>query len=101
MIILRYILIKTLVKSPSTHKHLRMVLGTKLDFSLHLKKVQSKLNKTRYFLRKLQNTLPKTLLITVFKPFIKLHLDMKTKFMIEHITLFFIKISNQFNSVLH
>ena len=52
-----------------------MVLDTKLDFSLHLKNVQNKVNKTIGFLRKLQDTLPRTSLITIFKSFIRPHLD--------------------------
>ena len=58
---------KNLVKSSSTHKHLGMVLDTRLDFNLHLKNVQNKVNKTIGLLRKLQNTLPRTSLITIFK----------------------------------
>ena len=64
-----------LVKSSSTHKHLGMILDTKLDFSLHLKNVQNKVNKTIGLLRKLQDTLPRTSLITIFKSFIRPHLD--------------------------
>ena len=37
---------QNLVKSSSNHKHLRMVLDTKLDFSLHLKNIQNKVDKT-------------------------------------------------------
>ena len=59
----------------STHKHLGMMLDTKLDFSLHLKNVQNKINKTIGFLRKLQDTLPRTSLITIFRSFIRPHLD--------------------------
>ena len=51
-----------------------MILDTKLDFSLHLKNVQNKVNKTK-LLRKLQDTLPSTSLITIFKSFIRPHLD--------------------------
>ena len=40
-----------------------MILETKLDFRLHLKSVQNKVNKTIELLRKLQNILPKTLLL--------------------------------------
>ena len=58
---------ENLVKSSSTQKHLGMILDTKLDFSLHLKNVQNKVNKTIGLLRKLQDTLPRTLLITIFK----------------------------------
>ena len=49
---------ENLVKSSSTHKHLGMILDTKLNFSLHLKNVQNKVNKTKGLLRKLQDTLP-------------------------------------------
>ena len=66
---------ENLVKSSSTQKHLGMILDTKLDFSLHLKNVQNKVNKTIGLLRKLQDTLPRTLLITIFKSFIRPHLD--------------------------
>ena len=52
---------ENLVKSSSAQKHLGMILDTKLDFSLHLKNVQNKVNKTIVLLRKLQDTLPRTL----------------------------------------
>ena len=65
---------ENLVKSPSTQKHLGMILDSKLDFSLHLKNAQNKVNKTG-LLRKLQDTLPRTSLITIFKSFIRPHLD--------------------------
>ena len=65
----------SLVKSSSTQKHLGMILHTKLDFSLHLKNVQNMVNKTIGILRNLQDTLPRTSLITVFKSFIRPHLD--------------------------
>ena len=58
---------QNLVKSSSTQKHLGMVLDTKLDFNLHPKNVQSKVNKTIGLLPKLQNTFPRTSLITIFK----------------------------------
>ena len=58
---------QNLVKLPSTHKHLGMVLDTKLDFS--------QVNKTIGLLLKFQNTLPGASLITIFKSFIKPHLD--------------------------
>ena len=66
---------QNLVKSSTTRKYLEMVLGTKLDFSLHLKNVQNKVNKTIGLLNKLQDTLPRTSLITIFKLFIRSHLD--------------------------
>ena len=61
---------QNLVKSSPTHRHLRMVFDTILDFNLHLKNVHIKINKTIDLLRKLQNTLPRTSLITILKSFI-------------------------------
>ena len=52
-----------------------MVLDTKLDFNLHLKNLQSKLNKTIWLLRKLLNILPRKSLIIIYKTFIRPHLD--------------------------
>ena len=52
-----------------------MILNTKLDFSLHLNNVQNKVNKTIGLLRRLQGALPRTSLITIFKAFIRPHLD--------------------------
>ena len=52
-----------------------MVLDTKFDFSLYLKNVQNKVNKTIVLLCKLQNTLPRTSLITISKSFMSPRLD--------------------------
>ena len=52
-----------------------MVLDIKLDFNLHLKTVENKANKIIGLLHKLQNTLPRTSLITIFKSFIRPRLD--------------------------
>ena len=48
-----------------------MVLDTRLDFNLHLKNVQNKVNKTIGLLGKPQNTLPRRSLSTIFKSFIR------------------------------
>ena len=45
-----------------------------LDFNLHLKNVQNKVNEIISLLHKLQNTLP-TSLITIFRLFIRSHFD--------------------------
>ena len=66
---------QNLVKSSSTHKHFGMILDSRLNFNLHLKNVQNKVNKAISLLRKLQNTLPRTSLITILKPIIRPHLD--------------------------
>ena len=53
---------ENLVKSSSTHKYLKMVLGTKSSFNFHLKNVQSKVKKPIG----LQNILHRASLITIF-----------------------------------
>ena len=52
-----------------------MILDSSLNFDEHLTSVQSKTNKTIGLLRKLQNTLPRQALITLYKAFIRSHLD--------------------------
>ena len=42
---------------------------------MHLKNVQNKVNKTKGPLRKLQDTSPRTSLITIFKSFIRPYID--------------------------
>ena len=58
-----------------THKHLGMFLDTKLDFQGQLKSIFNKVNKTIGLLRKLCNTLPRLSLLTIYKSFIRPHLD--------------------------
>ena len=52
-----------------------MFLDNKLNFSEHLKTIFQKTSKTIGLLRKLQTRLPRALLITIYKPFIRPHLD--------------------------
>ena len=52
-----------------------MFLDTKLDFQGHLKSIFNKVNKTIGLLRKLHNTLPRLPLLTIYKSFIRPHLD--------------------------
>ena len=52
-----------------------MVLDTILDFNLHLKNLQSKVNKTIGLLCKRQNILPRESLVTIYKSFIRPQLD--------------------------
>ena len=92
---------QNLVKSSSAHKHLGMVLDTKLDFSLHMKNVRNKVNKTTGLLRKLQDTLSRTSLIAIFKSFMRPHLDYGDTIYDRADNTSFIKTSNQFNTMLH
>ena len=52
-----------------------MILDTKLDFQEHLKDKLSKISKTIGLLRKLQKILTRAPLLTIYKSFIRPHLD--------------------------
>ena len=66
---------KNTVTQSVTQKHLEMLLDTKLDFQGHLKSILNKVNKTICLLHKLHNTLPRLPLLTIYKSFIRPHLD--------------------------
>ena len=63
------------VSQSSSQKHRGVILETKLVLNEHLKMVSLKINKTLGILRKLQNLLPRSALITIYKAFIRPHLD--------------------------
>ena len=63
------------VAQTNCQKHLGMQLDKKLNFDEHLSKVESKVNKTIGIIRKLQNVLPRPALLTIFRSFIRPHLD--------------------------
>ena len=52
-----------------------MQVDRKLNFEEHLSKVESKVNKTIGIIRKLQNVLPRSALITIYKSIMRPHLD--------------------------
>ena len=52
-----------------------MILDTKLNFQEHIEYILTKVNKTTGLLQKLQNTLPRGSLLTIFKSFVRSHLD--------------------------
>ena len=63
------------VAQTNSLKHLGIQLDKKLNFEEQLKKVESKVNKTTGIIRKLQNVLPRSALLTIYKSFIRPHLD--------------------------
>ena len=63
------------VAQTNCQKHLGMQLDKKLNFDEHLSKVESEVNKTIDIIRKLQNILPRPALLTIFRSFIRPHLD--------------------------
>ena len=52
-----------------------MILDRKLNFEEHLKNILYKVNKTIGLLRNLQNILPRGPLLTIYKSFVRPHLD--------------------------
>ena len=63
------------VSSTSVHKHLGMLLDDKLSYEQHFKSLFNKVKKTTSLLRKLQQILPRQSLNTIYKSFIRPHLD--------------------------
>ena len=59
----------------TTQNHLGMLFDVKLAFQGHVKNIYSKVNKTIGLLHKLHNTLPRLSLLTIYKSFIRPHLD--------------------------
>ena len=57
-----------------------MILDSELSYENNLQFVFSRVKKTISLLRKLQDTLPKKSLVTIYKSFIKLHLDYGGRF---------------------
>ena len=53
----------------------QMFLDSKLNFKEHIQNGVNKVSKTMGLLRKLQKMLPKPLLLTIYKSFIRPHLD--------------------------
>ena len=84
------------VSQRKSQKHLGIILDSKLTFEDHYKTILSKTNRTIGLLRKLQNLLPREALITIYKAFVRHHLDygdyITVMFCsIKHLTLHFMK----------
>ena len=63
------------VSLTSVHKHLGIVLDDKLSYEHRLKSVLNNVKKTIGLLPKFQQILPIQSLITIYKSFIRSHLD--------------------------
>ena len=61
------------VSEANSQKQLSIVLDNR--FEEHLTMILNNVNKTRGFLRKLRNTLPRPALLTIYKDFVRPHLD--------------------------
>ena len=69
------LIFNNIVTQSLTQKHLGMFLDTKLDFQEYLKSIFGKVNKTIGLLQKLHHILPRSPLLTIYKSFIRPHLD--------------------------
>ena len=58
-----------------SQKHLGLILDNKLNFNEHLKGVLDKISKTVGLIRKFQPILPRFSLLTIYKTFVRPHLD--------------------------
>ena len=65
----------SIVNVTSIHKHLGVIFDSNLSFEKHLKSVLKKISKTVALLKKFQGNLPRTSFITIYKLFIRPHLD--------------------------
>ena len=63
------------VSQASSQKHLGLTLDNRLRFDERLTNVSNTISKTIGLLRKLQNILPRPALLTIYKCFIRPHLD--------------------------
>ena len=63
------------ISQASSQKHLGLTLDNRLTFDEHLTNVPNKIKKNIGLLQKLQNILPRAALLTIYKCFIRPHLD--------------------------
>ena len=63
------------VSRSESHKHLGLVFDPKLNFDMHLKWKFSILNNGIALLRKLRHSIPRKLLLSIYKTFLRPHLD--------------------------
>ena len=72
------------VKQVPSQKHLGLILDNKLNFQEHLVNILNKVNETIGLLRKLQSILPHEPLITIYKSFVRPHLDYSNVIYYQH-----------------
>ena len=66
---------ESIVYQITSQKHLGIILENCLTFEEHLRLVFSKINRTIGLLCKLQCLIPRSALLTIYKTFVRLHLD--------------------------
>ena len=63
------------VERASSQKHLGLILDEKLKFKQHIESATVKINKGVAVMKKLRYSLPRKLLITIYKAFLRLLID--------------------------
>ena len=63
------------MEQSKSQKHLGILLDEKLDFNAHIKEKISKANRGIGIIKKLQSKLPRNAPLTIYKSFIRPHLD--------------------------
>ena len=63
------------IPQTNSQKHLGIQVDKKLSFEEYLSKVELKANKNVAIIRRLQNVLPQSTLLTIYKSFHRLHLE--------------------------
>ena len=63
------------VSRSESQKHLRLVLDSKLNFNMHLQGKFSIINNGIALLRKLRHSIPRKALLSIYKTFLRPHLD--------------------------
>ena len=63
------------VERASHHKKLGIYLDKKLNFKMHIETVSCKVNKGISIIKKLSHALPRKSLLTIYKAFLRLHID--------------------------
>ena len=64
-----------MIQSVKSHKHLGLILDSRLDFNLHLKEKICKANVGISMIRKLYKYLPRNTLLNIYKSYVRPHLD--------------------------
>ena len=66
---------KQYVSRSESHEHLGLVFDPKLNFDMHLKEKFSIINNGIALLRKLRHSIPRKPLLSIYKTFLRPHLD--------------------------
>ena len=74
-LILPYVLMTAFVCQTPYQKHFGIFIDAQLTLEEHLKVITTKVNKTIALLWKLQKTLPRLVVMTMYKAFVRPHLD--------------------------